>query len=40
LPGSVFDSQPLILAQMHIIAQQNLLVPQSLSYLLLNVHRP
>ena len=36
----VLDPQPLILSQMHIIAQQNLLVPQSLSYLPLNVHRP
>jgi hypothetical protein len=30
----------LILSQMHVIAQQNLLVPQSLSYLPLNVHTP
>ena len=36
----VLDPHPLILSQMHIIAQQNLLVPQSLSYLSLNVHTP
>jgi hypothetical protein len=34
----VLDPQPLILSQMHVIAQQNLLVPQSLSYSPLNVH--
>ena len=34
----VLDPQPLILSQMHIVAQQNLLVLQSLSYSRLNVH--